>query len=342
MNSCSRYILLLLCGLLCAAPARPALSHETDCRACAPFGAGPLYMFSNAPFQLVRFTYIHESPRVVPAGSWRLITGFSWANTWAQSDGKRGTFMFDGEHLTVTMLARYAFWQGIEVGFAAPWSYMGGGVLDGFIEGFHRTAGIGMMRRDDFPRDKLNMEITKDGNRMVLAEEHDLIRLRQVYADVKYQIFDEHVPMPLALKIMLKIPVDTAAATRTMTGSDVAWGVSTLIPLTHTIHWTTSVSAIYFENNQLGSISFSPTQYTVMQAVDIRIGRGAFLIQAQRFSPVTTNLGMDLDHPIIEVMLGYKWFVSETLFFEFGLIENVLHFENSADFGIHTAVGMRL
>jgi hypothetical protein len=317
------------------------LSGLTALSYAQQFVSGPLFMPSSSPFQILRFNYIHESPYLIPQGSWRVIGTVLWANMWAQSNGKRGNFIFDEEQLNINLHARYAFYNWLEAGFDIPLDYSSGGAMDGFIEGFHETLGMGMMRRNDFPPNERHVEITHQGRTTVIAHDDEIYYFRQIYFDSKIRIFDGSRGLPLALKFLMKIPIDGTYDLKQINGWDAGWGLSTEASLARWCRMTASLAASYFENNNFDGISFSPTQISVNVAVNFIAGKGTIITQFQRSSPITTNLGMDLDHSIFEVMFGYRRYLKEKVFYEIGLIENIIHFENSADLGFHFGIGAR-
>jgi nucleoside-diphosphate-sugar epimerase len=55
---------------------------------------------------------------------------------------------------------------------------------------------------------------------------------------------------------------------------------------------------------------------------------------------VAKDLG-DFSQNSNEITLGWKWELADRTVFEFGLIENILNFNNSPDFGVHAGLTFR-
>jgi len=75
--------------------------------------------------------------------------------------------VFDGETTIATLSWNHVFKEsgsGLwSIGIEAPWIRHGGGVLDGFIEGYHDTFGFPDGGRDRVPRDRLLYRIVEGG-----------------------------------------------------------------------------------------------------------------------------------------------------------------------------------
>jgi uncharacterized protein DUF3187 len=85
------------------------------------------------------------------------------ANSFQGGAGPRQSAGIDGETLRTTLAFRYGFTPRFEGGVDIPFVHHSGGVLDGFIESFHRW--IGKPKNDGAgdPRDQLNYNYRQDG-----------------------------------------------------------------------------------------------------------------------------------------------------------------------------------
>ena len=66
----------------------------------------------------------------------------------------------------------------------------------------------------------------------------------------------------------------------------------------------------------------------------------AFVLQYLSSQGVAKDLGVFSDTSN-EIVLGWKWEVWEAGVLEIGLLENVVSFDNSPDFGVHVAFTQR-
>lgn len=62
----------------------------------------------------------------------------------------------------------------------------------------------------------------------------------------------------------------------------------------------------------------------------------SFVLQYLGSQDVAKNLGVSSDTSN-EIVFGWKWEVQEAGVLEIGLLENIVSFDNSPDFGVHAA-----
>jgi hypothetical protein len=102
--------------------------------------------------------------------------------------------------------ARLGLFERFELGVTLPYEWRGGGVLDGFIEGFHDTFGLPGMDRDRRPRDRfLVAGLEQDGS--LFALEHHDDGLGDLILEPRALLLEGDDVLPaLAVTLRLRLP----------------------------------------------------------------------------------------------------------------------------------------
>jgi len=129
-----------------------------------------------ADMEITPFRTVNQSPLVqifgIPADSSAIVTkaghfsiSFTQdvASEFTVDRTRNGQITLDGESYRWTLAARYGIGERFETGIDIPYVLYGGGFLDGFIDGWHRTFGFPRGGRDEVPRNRLLYSYSKDG-----------------------------------------------------------------------------------------------------------------------------------------------------------------------------------
>lgn len=131
--------------LVCLAAVFPAaLAAQT-----ASFG--PLAFEEQAPLQRISYTHAVEGADLVPTGALQADFWLGYSNIFEQDSAATHVLFFDLERLVSAMGVRYGVSEAIEIGGRVSWETSGGGILDGFISGWHETLGVGNANRELYP-----------------------------------------------------------------------------------------------------------------------------------------------------------------------------------------------
>lgn len=124
--------------------------------------AGPLAVRNQHPAQLTAMHAMPRSARTTPPGridaSWRT----DWTSLWLRPGRGADRLETDGEILRNEIAGRVGIVPGVDLEIALPFVAASGGVLDSFIESWHRFFGLPQNGRDDFPRDEFRVAATRD------------------------------------------------------------------------------------------------------------------------------------------------------------------------------------
>ena len=105
-------------------------------------------------------------PSLVPQGKVEGRLTLDWANSFVEisKDNPAGEeIVLDGESTQVVLDIRYGVARRLELGIQIPYVTVNGGVLDGFVEGFHSAIGAGQGLRPLEQRNRLLYYYQKEG-----------------------------------------------------------------------------------------------------------------------------------------------------------------------------------
>jgi hypothetical protein len=114
-----------------------------------------------------RLTLPPGSPFTLGRGRASLRLGLLWGNSfaWAQDvpgeQPRARRYLIDGEALALDLAYTRGLSDRVDVGLRVPLQWRGGGVMDGFLDAFHRAfrfAGVGDGERPAFRRDAFRVE----------------------------------------------------------------------------------------------------------------------------------------------------------------------------------------
>lgn len=183
----------------------------------------PFYTQNQSPLALIFGLPAADDAAILAKGEFSGLLAADVANNFA-TDAKNGeSILLDGESYRVNLACRYGISKGVEGGIDIPYVGIGGGVFDGFIEGWHSFFGLPQEGRPEAPRNRLRYSYVKNGQTRLLLDDSGSgpgdIRLSG-----GVQLYDDQRPNPrrLALRASLKLPTGESAGLRGSGSTDFA------------------------------------------------------------------------------------------------------------------------
>lgn len=154
-----KYILYgLFVGVLLLTP-EPGVTEEIK----------PFQVTNQSPLvRVYGFPTVSEAG-ITSSGSWVVTLGMDVASNYTEHSTATEQILLDGESYVWKLGMRYGLGERYEVGVSIPVIMDGGGFLDGFIEGWHRTFGLPQGGRDTVARNKLAYRYVKNGTQQLLV-----------------------------------------------------------------------------------------------------------------------------------------------------------------------------
>jgi len=299
-------------------------------------GYGPLSVRSQSAFQSLRLGILPRTPSTLGQGQHQVRLGATWANTWNvdggsfdPENGELGPYMLDFESLDANI--SYAY--GLSDIFQIEAEY----------EQSHDLFGLGQGGRDEWPRNQTNIFVDpQNGDPPVYLPVGEVSGTfaRNLLVTLQHNVTCGTAKWPA---------LSWAATGRYSVGDpgdvegskfDVALSAAASRRFGKFYVYLTLGFAWYGSDTAFG-LELETTQATVLVAGEWRFKpRMSFVLQYLGSQGVAKDLGVFSDTSN-EIVLGWKWEVREAGVLEIGLLENIVSFDNSPDFGVHAAFTQR-
>ena len=313
-------------------------------------GYGPLSVRSQSAFQSLRLGILPRTPSTLGRGQQQVRVGAAWANTWNvdggsfdPENGELGPYMLDYESLDANISYAYGLSDTfqIEAEYEQRWRFGGG--MDGFIESFHDLFGLSQGGRDEWPRNQTNIFIDpQNGDPPVSLAGGEV---SGTFSRNLLVTLQQNVTCGTA-----KWPALSWAATGRysvgnpgdLEGSNFDFALSAAVSRRFGKFYVyLTLGYAWYGSDTAFGLELETTQATVLAAGEWRFKpRMSFVLQYLGSQGAAKDLGVFSDTSN-EIVLGWKWEVRDAGVLEIGLLENVVSFDNSPDFGVHAAFTQR-
>ena len=309
-----------------------------------PFGWGPFQSPTPlSPFQKLRMVFFHQPPLIRPQGSIFVSSTLTWANLWVPPGGR--VFM-DVEAWSINEFVEYSISDRFAVSLFLPFIFINGGFMDGFIEGFHNTFGLGNMDREKHPRNDVHLEVVqKDGTVVpIVNSKGNSFWRRAPVLSFRMRLNSLTSKFPMTFKVSFDFP-EMETKTNIIEDDGRDWGVGLVGAFNFLAKWSGNISIghtrlreskvgkqfelVDFENSLMVSFDYTESE-------DF-----AYIFQFSLESPVARNTDSGFDKTTNSFLAGVKWMLKGGDIFELAFAENVGISDNSADFAFHGGYGAR-
>ncbi len=325
----------------------PEADRLSSATRVANVGFGPLHLRSQSPLHILRTSFLPNTPSTLMAGEWEFGSLLTWTNRWAF---KESEYLVDMEVIRPSLLFKHALTDSLTLQVEVPFLWSTGGGMDGFIEGFHDTFGLGQAGRDKFERDQVRLEITTPDGQKRSYDPSDIYGgLTDVVLSGQYDLTDgtEYWPA-LALGMNIKLPVGSDSALLGTPGVDPGLYLSASKGIGDWGFVYLNLGGAWLGREELGGLSLKEFEWTTLFAFEWRAGiRFSWIVQLLANSGIASSAG-EMSEISTELTLGFKLefpslaFPGKKSILEFGLTENLFHFDNSPDFGVHLGFTLRM
>jgi len=312
-------------------------------------GYGPLSVRSQSAFQSLRLGILPRTPSTLARGQHQLRLGATWANQWANDDSsfdpendEYGRYLLDYESLDANISYAYGLSDTIqlEAEYEQRWRF--GGVMDSFVQGFHDLFGLDQSGRDLVPRNQFRILLDPygDGSGVDLGS-----GFSGTFARNLLFTFQHNVTCGTAIW-----PAFSYAVTGRYAVGDVgeteggAWDIALSVAASRRFgkfYAYLTLGYAWYSSDAFYGIELEDTQFTVLAAGEWRFKpRMSLILQIMTTQGVATDFD-PFSQASNEVIFGWKWEVRQAGVLEIGLLENIVTFDNSPDFGVHAAFTQR-
>ncbi|HXH40271.1 MAG TPA: DUF3187 family protein [Thermoanaerobaculia bacterium] len=360
----TRCLLTALAALsVTAILALPASGQERELpdALLGPLPVRDLYLLNNG-----FFFFEPESARVLDENSWTVDLHTTDSNTFAKSrwishnlegDTERRTgaqtlainrmdkgvtnFLVDGETYRTTLTAHRGFGNHLEVAVEVPFTTIGGGYSDAFIEHFHALLHLGDDQRVAMEKNQETVFIRTDDH-TYLRERSSGSHLGDVALSAKYEMTALEDPnLSLSAQAAIELPTGSA---QTLDGSGSIDGGLQLLATRDYGRSRVNASAGILFLGRNAPLGLAP-QFVITDSIGISsliaLRTSATLQVTVSQSPFRKLGAPELARRSYQMTAGLQHAFGQSLTLYGGIVENLITYQNSADAGLVMGVTHR-
>lgn len=293
-----------------------------------------------------RLTLPATSARTTPAGAFAFRTSLLWSNSFSWTQDVAGEepedrrFLLDGETATIDLELRRGLGANLEAGIRLPVHGRGGGVLDAFIDAWHRLAHVPDGKRPQFLRDAFRIEgVTTEGRPFSWTDDTGW-GLGALELDGRLRVQDgggDGVSVALVARVRLPTGTGPYAGGGFGAGAQVAADV----PLGRRFALFTGAGFTAQARGPVRGIEYEPTRLHGYLALEWRAARWLSVIGETN---AATRLVANVDrYPGTHWManVGGRFRLGGRTWLDAYVTENILSQLSTTDFGVYLALSVR-
>ena len=299
------------------------------------YGLGILQLRSQSPAQSLRLTMPSIIPGAFKPGSFGVHAGTTWTNVWVD----RSEVALDYEMLDTHIAVSYGINQRLGLGMAFDQRNYFSGAMDNFIQEFHDLCGIDQNGRDKVDRN-LSRIIRYDDQGNIIFQTDDLSNMENNGISLVAQYILSHGTRrwpAIGVSGLLRYGLNTPSSEDNHEPLDWNIGIGLSKRLTNTWYMYSHLCYTNFGQTELFGLEFEGDAISFMLALACQWKPNFSILLQYVFSEGVVKDFGSLSDSSHEVNIGFKWQLSSGSIIEFALVENIITFDNSPDFGLHLA-----
>jgi hypothetical protein len=299
------------------------------------YGQSPLHLSSQSPGQSLRLNMPPIVPEEIKPGGFKLSFGSAWTNVWARND----RFFLDYEMLDSYIALSYGISDrlGLALGFNQR-NYFGG-AMDNSIQEFHDLFGMSLEGRDTVPHNDTRL-IWYDKYGNVIEDTTDVSRANNnnVLFAAQFILYHGTNLIPaVGIAGIVRYGVDTPPSEHGDEPADIGIGIGLSKRWADRWYSYHYLGHTHYGQTELFDLKFQKNSFSGMTAVAWHWRpNSSIILQYMYYEGALQDFG-SLSNSSHEVDFGLKWQFTDGGIFEIGMIENIITYDNSPDFGIHLA-----
>ena len=301
-------------------------------------GYGPFHYVSLAMIPSLRSGFETRFPVSLEPGTFDLRLTESWVKNLAVED----TWLMDFEILRSNVALAWHITERVHLEIGVESGHRTGGGLDAVILGFHDAFGIAVGARNEFSRNENRIEIQPPGGgQPVVIDESNPQPYEQAALFTFQYVFSygDQVLPAVSTSISMRWTLDSGDV-EPSGPVDLSASLG-LVKEIWPFHVYLGGSYSWFGSEQFYGIKLRSTQWTGTAGLEWNLHPAFSLIgQVQATSGGVSGI-KHLTRASFEVVAGAKWQFVTGVLLEIAIVENVVNFSNSPDFGVHGGLSFR-
>jgi len=297
-------------------------------------GYGPLALHSHSPFNSMRLGIVPRPPSNLAGNHFELRATATSVNIWAYKQQK---YHLDYEMLQSTVSVAYGLTDTLQVDIEFEDRSRFGGILDGLIQGSHDLMGLSQSGREQFPKGDFVFDV--DGVSLSNGDRGHFRQSLSISVQHNLTCGTDTVPA-FACALTARFKVNDAGDIQSDGLVDLGASIS-IARRFGDFYIYFIFGYAYFGEERFHGINLEVDQFSGITAVEWRYApTQSFILQYLYTEGVARDLS-PFSRSSNEVTLGWKGEILKNVVLELGLIENIITYDNSPDFGIHAGLTMR-
>ncbi len=307
---------------------------------------GPLDIRDEHLLAQPRLTLPAVSAHIIARGTWTLdvsllvSNSFSWTQDIPGESPDERLFLIDGEALSLAASVRRGLGPDLDVGVRVPLRHRSGGVLDGFIDAWHRFLNLEDGSRPSFLRDAYRIEgTTTDGLEFSWTADEGT-GLGNIETDLRWRAVDGG-PDHASVALVGRLSLPTATGPFDEHGLGAGTQVVANVPLGRTFDRYLGAGATVQAAGTVHRIRYRQARAHGFAAFEWRPWRRvSLLVETNAASRLVTNSSA---YPGLHWVLNVEGRVDlgETLRLDLGLTENLIDQQGTTDLAFFFGFGWR-
>ncbi|HMP89221.1 MAG TPA: DUF3187 family protein [Kiritimatiellia bacterium] len=266
----------------------------------------------------------------------RIGISIGHGNVW---NNKTGYYIMDGEWTHVDFRFSLALSDKLEAGFILPVTSRNGGFLDSTIESFHNRLGFKNQGRENAPRNDIRVEYFKNGGSSISITDSST-GLSDIPVFVAWHITRGDNVMPaIILQPRITIPVGDRDQLEGL--GKVTYGLAGIaskrIGKTDHLIFLIADSA-YCSVDHIEQLELRNYFFTGTLGWEYQWSTKTSLLAQYSVSSGIVSKSKEWSDDAHHLNIGIKRRIAERTVLEFSIQENLFHYNNSADVGVHLAL----
>ena len=307
---------------------------------------GPIEIRDDHVLAQPRLTLPAVAPRTVPDGRWSVETSLLWSNSFSWTQDVPGeepvdrAFLLDGETLTVATTIRRGLTPHVDVGLRLPLQHRGGGVLDGFIDAWHRLLRLEDAQRPSFDRDAFRVEGRTTAGAPFSWAEAAGTGLGDIELNARWRALDGGSG-GVSVAVIGRLSFPTAAGPYQGSGLGVGSQLVLAAPLGGTTDLYLGAGMTVQDPGPVRAIEYERTRGQGFAAFEWRPWRRVSLIaETNAATRLVANIA---SYPGVHWVVNFEGRVdlARDIRLDLGLTENLIDQQSTTDLGLYFALGWR-
>jgi hypothetical protein len=301
-------------------------------------GLGLFPAVSMSPFQSLRTGLGPRLPSSIGEGRFELRVAEDWARVLSVKD----EWEMDYDVLHSNLGFSWGLTDRLRIDVDYETGTRTTGYLDTFIIAFHRTFNLALENRRQYQHHPQTITISpRDGSAPIVVDEHDPQPFQQaLIASGQYTLLqgDEEVPV-LAASLSLRRVLDSGDVSL---GSpvDVAASIS-MAKRVGPVNLYLGASAAWFGEENFQGLPLRSLMWAGVAGIEVPCFPWMSVTAQYLISSGGVDSLGDFSRPSHEITVGFKWDVGGGVLLDFAILENILDFYNTPDFGVHLGLAVR-